>query len=77
MTANPYPAAKVGAAIQAAIAGSRSSGRKTTRRHPAEVTADRLLDALEQWPDRWDGEDRDAIGRIRHVLHQIADGARS
>lgn len=46
------------------------------RRHPAEVTADRLLDDLERWPEKWDGEERDAVALVRFVLHQIADGER-
>ena len=46
----------------------------TKRRHPAEVTADRLADALDRWPDRFDGEDRDAIGRLRTILQDIAEG---
>jgi len=45
------------------------------RRHPAEVTSDRLLDAYERWYDHFTGEQRDAIGEIRHVLQEIADGA--
>ena len=44
------------------------------RRHPAEVTADRLGDAVEKWFDKFSGEDRDAVGRIRYVLQEIADG---
>lgn len=48
--------------------------RRRPRRHSAEVTSDRLLDALNRWPDAFDGGDRDAIGRIRHVLDQIATG---
>lgn len=45
------------------------------RRHPAEVTADRLADALDRWPERFDGRQRDAIGELRTVLEQIADDA--
>lgn len=47
-----------------------------TNRHPAEVTADRLIEDLERWPDKWDGAERDAVALVRHVLHQIADGER-
>lgn len=44
------------------------------RRHPAEVTADRLADAMDKWPDRFDGSMRDDISRIRTVLQDIAEG---
>jgi len=47
------------------------------RRHPAEVTSDRLLDAVERWPDKFDGGERDMIGVIRNRLNQIADEAES
>lgn len=42
------------------------------RRHPAEVTADRLRDALDKWPDQFDGAARDAIGLLIFTLEQIA-----
>ena len=44
------------------------------RRHPAEVTADRLRDALDKWPEHFDSGDFDAIGRIIFALEQIAEG---
>ena len=44
------------------------------RRHPAEVTADRLAEALEKWPDAFDGGDRDMIGQVIHILRTIAEG---
>ena len=46
------------------------------RRHPAEVTSDRLLDAVERWHDKFTGEERDMIGMIRHALSEIAEGER-
>ena len=46
------------------------------RRHPAEVTSDRLLDAVQRWHDKFTGEERDMIGQIRHALEQIAEGER-
>jgi hypothetical protein len=46
------------------------------RRHPCEVTADRLGDHLEHWPEKWDGAERDALALVRFVLQQIADGER-
>lgn len=48
----------------------------TIRRHPAEVTIDRLGDAVERWNDKFDGEEKDMIGMIIHALQQIADGER-
>jgi hypothetical protein len=42
------------------------------RRHPAEVTSDRLADALDKWPERFDGHARDEIAHIRRILEDIA-----
>lgn len=64
----------IAAAIKAAISDSKRSGR--TRSHPAEVTADRLGDALDRWPDKFDGAERDAIASIRQALFEIAEGER-
>jgi len=44
-------------------------------RHPAEVTADRLGDALDKWPDSFDGGDRDMVAQIRYILNDIAEKA--
>lgn len=44
----------------------------TYRRHPAEVTSDRLADHYERWFDRMDGQARDAITLVRDVLERIA-----
>jgi hypothetical protein len=46
------------------------------RRHPAEVTSDRLLDAVERWHDKFTGYERDMIGQIRQALFEIAEGER-
>jgi hypothetical protein len=43
-------------------------------RHPAEVTSDRLLDAVDRWRDLFSGAELDMIGQIRHKLQQIAEG---
>jgi hypothetical protein len=43
------------------------------RRHPAEVTSDRLADHSERWHDRLSGEERDAIGLVRNALERIAE----
>lgn len=44
------------------------------RRHPAGVTADRLAEAMEKWPDAFDGGDRDMVSQIIHILTTIAEG---
>lgn len=48
----------------------------TMKRHPAEVTADRLREASERWYDKLDGAERDMIGQLAWALDQIAEGAR-
>lgn len=42
------------------------------RNHPAEITATRLGDALDKWPSHFDGELRDEISHVIHVLDRIA-----
>lgn len=42
------------------------------RRHPCEVTADRLMDHLERYVPE-DGGLRDEIGRVRQWLLDIAE----
>lgn len=37
----------------------------STRRHPAELTSDRLADASERWNDKFTGEELDCAGRDR------------
>lgn len=71
-----YPAAAVGAAIRDALARSTTSGRATTKRHPAEVTADRLGDQVIDWAEKFTGEERDFVGVIIQALHEIAEGKR-
>ena len=34
--------------------------------------ADRLEDALAWWPERFDGNARDAVGQIQYILSSIA-----
>lgn len=46
------------------------------RRHPADVTADRLGDAAQRWNELFDGRELDDIGFIVHALRQIAEGER-
>lgn len=49
---------------------------KATKRHRCEVTADRLADDLDRYPEDFDGEARDAIGYLRHILQNIAQRER-
>jgi hypothetical protein len=44
------------------------------RRHAAEVTSDRLGDAVTKWGDRFSGEELDMVARIRQRLEEIAEG---
>lgn len=46
------------------------------KRHPAEVTSDRLLNAVDKWRDKFEPGELDMIGQIRHALEQIAEGKR-
>jgi hypothetical protein len=50
---------------------------KSPRRHRCEVTADRLGDDLNRYPDAFDGAARDAIALIRHILQNIAERERN
>jgi hypothetical protein len=59
--------------IREAIAAARRAGT-IPRRHPAEVTSDRLGDAVSRWADQFTPEERDMVGIIRHRLEQIAEG---
>jgi hypothetical protein len=45
----------------------------TARRHPAEVTSDRLLEHYEKLYDRFEASEREAIGKVRYALQRIAD----
>ena len=49
---------------------------KRTRRHPADVTADRLEDAATTWRELFEGRELDDIGFVLHALREIADGTR-
>jgi hypothetical protein len=66
---SPEQKAKVRAAFEDALHPG-----KVSRRHPAEVTSDRLAEALDKWPDAFTGAEHDAIAQIRHRLEQIAEG---
>ncbi len=42
------------------------------RRHPAEVTADRLKDSYEKWNSRWEPEELDFLSIIIDKLERFA-----
>lgn len=46
------------------------------RRHPAQVTVDRLTDHLDEFADYLTNRDRVAFGRVCDALTQIAEGKR-
>jgi hypothetical protein len=46
------------------------------RRHPCEVTADRLADHYERWFAVFSQSELDAIGIVREALLQIAENQR-
>lgn len=48
----------------------------TRRRHPAQVTADRLGDAVANFAWQFTPAERDQIGEIIHALEEIAQGNR-
>lgn len=52
---------------------SRDSRKRRPRRHPAEITSDRLAEHLERWYDTTNGPLRDAIARVRDWLEDRAD----
>lgn len=66
-----YPKAEVAGIIGAALAGAQGA-----RRHPAEVTSDRLGDAAARWYDQFTPEELDMLAQIRHALEEIAEGKR-
>jgi hypothetical protein len=47
-----------------------------SKRHPAEVTADRLGDAYERFYDKLNGSERDMLSQLRHAFEEIAEGNR-
>ena len=64
---------RVNVLITDALRQYRASGR-SGRRHPAEVTADRLGDAVTRWPDSFTPGERDMVGQIIDRLRDIAEG---
>lgn len=57
--------------LREALAASRRG--TPSRRHPAQVTSDRLGDAVDRWGDAFDPAELDMVGVIRHRLEQIAE----
>ena len=47
--------------------------RQSLRRHPAEITNERLLTAYERWFSRLSGQERDAISMVRNALWRISE----
>jgi hypothetical protein len=68
---------QLGSIIDEALAGSRKDAPRSEKRHPAEVTSDRLGDAASKWNHLMTGGERDALAQVRQVLAEIADGTRS
>lgn len=60
--------------IRAAIAASGAETR-APRRHPADVTADRLIDHACAW-DTFEPREREALGLVVDALREIAEGTR-
>lgn len=52
------------------------SAQYRLRRHPAEVTADRLREHYEQWGHKLSGSERIALENAIQVLTEIAEGER-
>jgi hypothetical protein len=50
--------------------------RRRTRTHPADVTADRLIEHSVRWHAKFDGHEKDAIGEVIQALREIAEGGR-
>jgi hypothetical protein len=62
------------AAVREAFTNARR-GLGQSRRHPAEVTSDRLGDAASRWSSHFSGEELDAIALVRQALERIAGNA--
>lgn len=50
--------------------------RRRRRTHPADVTADRLVDQVTKWNEKFEGYERDAFGMVIQCLREIAEGER-
>lgn len=65
---------RVGIEITKAIADFKAAS--PSKRHPAEVTADRLGEDLWRYGTLMSGEERDAVSTVRFLLMDIAEGRR-
>lgn len=74
LSATPTPDTQ-NAAVNNIITESLRAFRKSQphRRHPCEVTSDRLGDHLSQYGGRLTGGECDAISHVRHILEILAD----
>ena len=46
------------------------------KRHPADVTADRLIEHSVKWHEKMSGREKDDLGSVIQVLREIAEGER-
>lgn len=65
-----YPADAVRARIDAALRGA-----KHPKRHPLEVTADRIADVIDRYGDRLTGAEKDDLSNARTIIEGLMDGA--
>jgi hypothetical protein len=70
MQFDPATRKRVRQVFSDALSAHRRSG-KARKRHPAEVTSDRLLQAVTKY-EGWTPEERDMVGIIRNRLELIA-----
>lgn len=60
--------------ITAALAGHKARAGRSARRHPADVTADRLGEATQKW--EFTAEERDAVAVVVDALRRISNSHR-
>lgn len=66
----PERAARVRAAFTTAL-GAPDARKARGRRHPLEVTSDRIADHLSQHHDHLTGAERDALSDARRILESL------
>lgn len=64
---------RIAALISAAVA-PRTGGKRQPKRHPMEVTADRLAGHLEDAHARLSGAQRDKFSAVIFMLERLAEG---
>ena len=62
--------------IQAAFVKHLSGFQPARKRHPAEVTADRLGDAVTKYRHLISGAEADAFAEVIQILNEIGEGDR-